>query len=60
MYVLVQPCRQLVYVFLVDAGKCFVASALNTGVVCHCLQLQIQMGLIIGLVQWRSTKLHLI
>ena len=34
--------------FLVDVVRCFVASALSTGVACHCLQLQIQMGLVIG------------
>jgi len=49
MYVSVEPCVQpFMYVFPVDVVKCFVASALNTGVVCRCLQLQIQMGLIIG------------
>ena len=50
MYVSVQPCVQLfnMYVVFVDAVKCFVASALNTGVACLCLQLQIQMGLITG------------
>lgn len=49
MYVPGQPCAQLfVCVVLVDVVKCFVASALNTGVACHCLQLQIQMELVTG------------
>ena len=49
MYVSVERCVEpFMYVFLVDVVKCFVASALNTGAVCHCLLLQIQMGLIIG------------